>query len=109
MRRNLPVGARPRRVVGRSFQQCPIGLLDAVQRLLTSRLAARVALTTSLLALGLVASGCGLLDPDPGDRVLIVGDSVTYQSRAPLKKDFAWADELDIKATSGLRTDELLP
>jgi len=54
-------------------------------------------------------AGCGLFDPDPGDRVLIVGDSVTYQSRANLKEDFAWADELDIKAISGLRTDELLP
>jgi hypothetical protein len=55
------------------------------------------------------ASACSLFDRDPGERVLIVGDSVTYQSRAELKEEFAWADELDIKATSGLRTDELLP
>lgn len=60
-----------------------------------------------LLAAGL--AGCGFFDRDAGDRVLIVGDSVTYQSRAELKEEFAWADELDIKATSGLRTDELLP
>lgn len=60
-------------------------------------------------ALAIGAAGCGLFDRDPGERVLIVGDSVTYQSRAELKEEFAWADELDIKATSGLRTDELLP
>jgi len=66
----------------------------------------RAAAVAVLLAA--VLAGCGLFD-DPGERVLIVGDSVTYQSRAPLKKDFDWAGELDIKAVSGLRTDELLP
>jgi len=54
-------------------------------------------------------SGCGLFDRDPGERVLIGGDSVTYMSSGPLKEDFSWADEVDIKAVSGLRTDELLP
>lgn len=73
------------------------------------RLRRRTAAASLALALALVTAGCGLFDPDPGERVLIVGDSVTYQSRAPLKETFAWADELDIKATSGLRTDELLP
>lgn len=61
------------------------------------------------LGLGLACSGCGLFDREPGERVLLVGDSVTYQSRADLEEQFGWADELDIKATSGLRTDELLP
>jgi hypothetical protein len=71
------------------------------------RTATAAAATAVLLAVGL--TGCGLFDRDAGERVLIVGDSVTYQSRAELKEEFAWADELDIKATSGLRTDELLP
>lgn len=65
-----------------------------------------------LLAFGLLAglvTGCGLFDRAPGERVLIVGDSVTFMSREPLKEDFGWADEVDIKAVSGLRTDELLP
>ena len=65
--------------------------------------------SSAVVLLAALLAGCGLFDDDPGDRVLIVGDSVTYQSRAPLKEDFAWADELDIKAVSGLRTDELLP
>ena len=54
-------------------------------------------------------TGCGLFDRDPGERVLIVGDSVTFMSSGSLKEDFSWADEVDIKAVSGLRTDELLP
>ncbi|HWJ96575.1 MAG TPA: SGNH/GDSL hydrolase family protein [Acidimicrobiales bacterium] len=68
---------------------------------------ARALAGTVLLVSGL--AGCGLFDRDAGDRVLVVGDSVTYQSRAYLVKEFAWADELDIEATSGLRTDQLLP
>ncbi|HWJ64397.1 MAG TPA: SGNH/GDSL hydrolase family protein [Acidimicrobiales bacterium] len=70
------------------------------------RTAAAVAATVLLLSL---LAGCGLFDDDPGDRVLVVGDSVTYQSRAYLTKEFSWADELEIKAHSGLRTDQLLP
>lgn len=74
---------------------------------------ARAARTTAALVgaavLATGATACGLFGRDAGERVLIVGDSVTYQSRAELKEEFAWADELDIKATSGLRTDELLP
>ncbi|WP_421117944.1 SGNH/GDSL hydrolase family protein [Aquihabitans daechungensis] len=75
----------------------------------TSARARRAAAFAVVAILAGATASCGLLDPDPGDRVLIVGDSVTYQSRAELKKDFEWADELDIRATSGLRTDELLP
>lgn len=69
----------------------------------------RIALATLATVLLLGSTGCGLFDRDAGERVLIVGDSVTYQSRAELKEEFDWAGELDIKATSGLRTDELLP
>lgn len=67
----------------------------------------------ALAATGLVGllglTSCSLFSRDAGERVLIVGDSVTYQSSAELKEEFDWAGELDIKATSGLRTDELLP
>lgn len=70
---------------------------------------ARLLASGALVAVAAMAlAGCGLLDRDPGERILIVGDSVTYQSRGPLKEEFAWAGELDIEATSGLRTDELL-
>ena len=71
--------------------------------------ARRAAAFAVLAILAATTASCGLFDPDAGDRVLIVGDSVTYQSRGPLKKEFDWAGELNIKATSGLRTDELLP
>ena len=70
---------------------------------------ARIASLTTCAVLGVLLSSCGLFDRDAGERVLIVGDSVTYQSRGPLKEEFSWAGELDIKATNGLRTDELLP
>lgn len=70
---------------------------------------ARIAAVAAALLGTTGLAGCGLFQPDAGDRVLIVGDSVTYQSRAELKQEFDWAGELDIKATSGLRTDELLP
>ena len=62
-------------------------------------------------ALSLILVGCGWLDPapDPGDRVLVVGDSVTVLSREQLGEEMEWADELDIRATKGLRSDELLP
>ena len=69
--------------------------------------------TVAIAVAGLIGvvglAGCGLFGRDAGERVLVVGDSVTYQSRAELKQEFGWADELDIQATSGLRTDELLP
>ncbi len=87
----------------------PNGGLGDVSTTLASPRARRTAAFAALVILLSATSACGLLDPNPGDRVLIVGDSVTYQSRADLKKDFAWAGELDIKAVSGLRTDELLP
>src|SRR5690606_25510910 len=66
------------------------------------RTAVAVAASASLLA------GCGLFG-DSRDRVLIVGDSVTYLSRAYLTKELDRAGTIDLQATSGLRTDELLP
>lgn len=66
----------------------------------------RTALVAALVAL--VAGGCGLIHDDPPD-VLIVGDSVTVLSEKPLRERFTWAGDVDIRATSGLRTDELLP
>jgi hypothetical protein len=39
----------------------------------------------------------------------VVGDSVTYQSRAYLVKDLGGSDEVELQARSGLRTDQLLP
>lgn len=41
-------------------------------------------------------------------RVLVVGDSVTVLAEDDLGAQMSWADELDIRATSGARTDELL-
>jgi hypothetical protein len=69
------------------------------------RLGAFVILTVLAGAL----ASCGLFDRDPGERVLVVGDSVTYMSQKPLKEDLSWAGEVDVKAVSGLRTDELYP
>lgn len=63
-----------------------------------------VAALAATAALG----GCGLFDDEPSGRVLVVGDSVTYQSRNWVTKALGGEDEVDLKATSGLRTDELL-
>ena len=70
----------------------------------------------SLLAL--VAAGCGGSGSDgaegadrTGDgevRVMVVGDSVTVLSKDELRRRFAWADALDVRAHSGYRTDQLL-
>ena len=67
----------------------------------------RLGLIGLLLVAGL--GGCGWFDDDPGDRVLVVGDSVTVLSREQLGEELDWADDLDIRATKGLRSDELLP
>lgn len=70
----------------------------------------RTALTlaaAALLSAGLVS--CGLFSDDQSGRILVVGDSVTYQSRAYLVKDLGGSDQVDLQARSGLRTDELLP
>ncbi|MCU1370946.1 MAG: hypothetical protein JWO77_2140 [Ilumatobacteraceae bacterium] len=61
----------------------------------------------ALLAVGV--SSCGLFDDEPSGRVLVVGDSVTYQSRNWVVKALGGEDEVDLQATSGLRTDELIP
>ncbi len=70
----------------------------------------RTRIVAALLVVGLVlsATGCSLFD-DGSERVLVVGDSVTYLSAKQLNKQFSWADALDIKAKIGYRTDELLP
>lgn len=46
---------------------------------------------------------------DDGPRVMVVGDSVTVLSKQELQREFDWVSDLDVRATSGLRTDELLP
>lgn len=53
--------------------------------------------------------GCGLFSDDSSGRILVVGDSVTYQSRAYVVKDLGGSDQVEMKAHSGLRTDQLLP
>jgi hypothetical protein len=69
---------------------------------------------SALLGLG----SCSLFDSDDrladrtGDgrlRVLVVGDSVTVLSQEEIRRRLDWADVVDIQATEGLRTDELLP
>lgn len=68
-----------------------------------------LAATVGVGLLASVVSGCGLFDDDLSGRTLVVGDSVTYQSRAYIVKDLGGSDEVEMKARSGLRTDELLP
>lgn len=68
--------------------------------------AAKVA--TGALAAALGLSGCSLLSSDDGPRVLIVGDSVTVLSEDELRSELDWAGTIDVRATNGLRTDELL-
>ena len=68
-----------------------------------------VAAFTSVLLLGVALAGCGLFDDDASGRTLVVGDSVTYQSRGYIVKDLGGGDEVEMKAHSGLRTDQLLP
>jgi lysophospholipase L1-like esterase len=75
-------------------------------------------LLTSGLVVGLALSSCSLVGDDddgPGDatgdgsiRVLVVGDSVTVLSEEELRGELGWADQVDIRAHSGWRTDELL-
>ncbi len=54
-------------------------------------------------------SSCGLFSDDSSGRTLVVGDSVTYQSRGYIVKELGGDDEVEMKAHSGLRTDQLLP
>jgi hypothetical protein len=54
-------------------------------------------------------SSCGLFSDDTSGRTLVVGDSVTYQSRGYIVKELGGGDEVEMKAHSGLRTDQLLP
>lgn len=44
-----------------------------------------------------------------GQRVLVVGDSVTYQSAGDLQRTFDWTPTLDVQGRSGYRSDQLLP
>lgn len=60
----------------------------------------------ALLVVG--TASCGWLDQEPTDRILVVGDSVTYQSRAWVVKSLGGEDEVDLQAITGKRTDELL-
>lgn len=71
----------------------------------------RVGVAVAVLAVLLVGAVIALVArrvTDDGPRVLIVGDSVTEQSEAPLRDRFGWAGTLDLRAHSGFRTDELL-
>lgn len=60
----------------------------------------------------LLLSGCSLVASDDTDdgavRILVVGDSVTVLSEDDLRSELDWADAIDVRATSRLRTDELL-
>jgi lysophospholipase L1-like esterase len=60
----------------------------------------------ALLVSGLAS--CGWLGEDQSDRILVVGDSVTWQSRAWVVKALGGGGEVDLEAISGKRTDELL-
>lgn len=62
----------------------------------------------AVTVLGSALTGCGLFDDPKSDRILVVGDSVTYQSRAWVVKALGGGDEVDLQAISGKRTDELL-
>jgi lysophospholipase L1-like esterase len=61
-----------------------------------------------VLASVLVLSGCSLMTSDDDVRVLVVGDSVTVLSEDALRAELDWADTIDVRATNGLRIDELL-
>ncbi|WP_421119729.1 hypothetical protein ACE2AJ_20645 [Aquihabitans daechungensis] len=71
-----------------------------------------------LAASAIILSSCSMLrsdDSSPTDatgdgslRVLVVGDSVTVMSSKELRAELEWADRTDIRAQSGLRTDQLL-
>lgn len=76
----------------------------------------RAAVACGIAALGGVClAGCSIFGSD-GDgpeadgtvRALVVGDSVTVLSKEELRAELDWVDELDVRATNGYRTDELL-
>lgn len=46
---------------------------------------------------------------DHGERVLVIGDSVTAGSKDELTAEFSWTSRLDVQGLSGFRTDQLLP
>lgn len=45
---------------------------------------------------------------DHGERVLIIGDSVTAGSSEELLAEFSWTSRLDVQGLSGFRTDQML-
>lgn len=74
-----------------------------------SRFAPVLACGIAATTLGL--AGCSLLDSDDGGsevRALVVGDSVTVLSQEELRSELDWVDVVDVRATNGYRTDQLL-
>ncbi len=72
---------------------------------------ATVALVVVSVVVAAIIGGVvrGADDPGRGPRVLVVGDSVAYQSAADLIMTFDWTSNIEVQGRPGFRTDELIP
>lgn len=72
---------------------------------------ATVALVVVSVVVAAIIGGVvrGADDPGRGPRVLVVGDSVAYQSAADLVMTFDWTSNIEVHGRPGFRTDELIP